>query len=96
MWQKIYMIRLQDSMEWREKLHDNETTTQHLVPCTIMADNTVENKTSSLLLNVIPDNWINYTIINWKLLHKVFVPNINSKPIQFQMIMGIFDFWYNV
>ena len=63
-WKKMHIISLQGSGEPGEKVQDDETKIQHLVPCTILVYNTVQNKTSSRLMNVILDNRGNATVIN--------------------------------
>ena len=47
------MINLQCSGESGYKEQDYETTTQHIELCEMMVDTKIQNKTLSLLLNVI-------------------------------------------
>ena len=58
------MMILQDYMESGDKVQDEKTKTQHILPCTILVDTTVQNKSSSRLLNVILDRDRATTTIN--------------------------------
>ena len=64
MCKKIHIVRLQDSGEPVDKVQDDETKIQHLVPFTMMVYTTVQNKTSPQLLNVILDSRATATVIN--------------------------------
>ena len=59
------MTGLQDDVESVYEVKDDETTTQHLVPYTILVHTTVKNKTLSCLLNVILDSYGTATMIKW-------------------------------
>ena len=60
------MASFQDSEESGNKAQDDETTTQYLVPWTMLFGTTVQNKTSAQLLNVILVIVTADTIINLK------------------------------
>ena len=53
---EIHTTSLQDSGESGDEMQDDETTTHYLVPCNMIIDTTVQNKTPSWLLNVIMDS----------------------------------------
>ena len=78
----IRIIIFHDSGESVDEVQDDETSIQHLVPCTMLVDTTVENKKSSQLLTVILYIERTTTMINLKVLPKYFVPKVLSKPLQ--------------
>ena len=76
------MASFQDSGASGNKAQDDETTTQYLVPWTMLFGNIVQNKTLAQLLNVIQDIIITDTIINLKSFPEVCATKVLSKPMQ--------------
>ena len=60
----MHIVSSQDYGEPGDKVQDDETKIQHLVPCNMMVYTTVQNKTPSQLLNVILDSRGTATVIN--------------------------------
>ena len=92
----MFMASLRDSRESGNKSQDDETTTKYIVPCTMLFDTIIQNKTSPQLLNFILDIVIPDTMIGLKSFPKVCVNKVLSKPMQSQIIMGGFYSFHDV
>ena len=49
----MHIVSLHDSVETGYKVQDDETKTQHIVPCNMLVYATVHNKTPARLMNVV-------------------------------------------
>ena len=72
-------MSFQDTADSRDKVHNNETKKQHLVSCTMLVDNTVQNKIS--YLNVILDSGRNATTVNWNHYLGVLILRYSKNPL---------------
>ena len=74
MYKKMHIISLQDSGDAGDKVQDDETKIQHIVPFTMLVYNIETNKTSSRLLNVILDSRETATVINGSEISYNYIP----------------------
>ena len=61
--QKMRMITLQDYGEPGDEIQDYEIKAQDILPCTMLVDSTVKNKTPSWLVHIILDSSGTITMI---------------------------------